>query len=549
MPNVTFELKYLMSLISPSIEKDKLQEIVYNLGLEVEHINDKEITLEVTSNRPDLFSIYGLARAIRNYLHINKKFNYELIKENEKPYLSIIVSQEMKKAKQFISGFVANGITFNDQLLSEVFNFSEKFSDTIGRKRRKAAIGIHDLDKIKGDVKFEFSKDENFSYLNSKNEEKFSYVLKNTEKGREYTQAIPKNNDGRYPVLKDEEGFIAFVPILNSNRTAVTKNTKNVFVEITGSSQDMVERANNLLAITFSEFSDSIKPISIKGNNKIQKMPELVQKYISIPMSQIEYEIGVSIGFNNIISLANKMGYDAALLGRNIRFSIPEYRLDILNEQDIIEDIAIAYGYDYINNIPVPSISKGKFLLHHYLFENISNTLVGMGFSESMSTYLTNESKNFSDMCIKIPDADSYIRLKDSKSTSLSMARTWLLPSLLNVISSSKHEKFPQKVFELDLVFNLNNKKPSESYHIAGVSSGNKQNFNDIKSVVESLLTINNLVFTIEEDSRPTFIEGRCASIIINGVKKGFMGEISPKVLQNFGIDEPTIAFEINLSN
>jgi phenylalanyl-tRNA synthetase beta subunit len=56
---------------------------------------------------------------------------------------------------------------------------------------------------------------------------------------------------------------------------------------------------------------------------------------------QIDQELGVRIGFNNVILLANKMGYEAALVGSSVRFAVPAYRLDIINEQDIVEDVAV----------------------------------------------------------------------------------------------------------------------------------------------------------------------------------------------------------------
>ncbi|MEM0200947.1 MAG: phenylalanine--tRNA ligase subunit beta [Candidatus Micrarchaeaceae archaeon] len=546
MPNLTFNVEYLLKLIGSKIEKEKLKDILYKLGIEVEHDDKTSLTLEITPNRPDLFSVIGLARYIRNFLHINKNFHYNIIKDSDEVQLNLSVNRNIKKSKFFIYGFVAKDIVLDENSLSDLFNFSEKLSDTLGRMRKKLSIGIHDYDTIDKNVEFKLSEDKEFINLKSNKKELFSEILKNTEKGKTYASALPKTK--MYPILEDSKGVLALIPIINSKRTAVTEKTRNLFVEVTGTSEDSVRNINKMLAITLHDLGAKIYQIKIINEGKEYTPLTFPEKYIIIPLSQIEAEIGIKIGFNNIISLANKMGYEAALLNKKIRFSIPAYRIDILNEQDIIEDIAIGYGYDYIIPIPVPSITRGKLLDISVKFNKISDAFVGAGFTESLSTYLTNEEKNFTKMGLPIPNKNDYILLKDSKSSFISMARTHLLPSLLHTISISKHEKLPQKVFELDLVFLINNGKPLEDYHIAGVSTNNKQNFNDIKSTLQSVLTTLKISFSIDKCEHPSFIEGRCASIIIDGKKFGVFGELHPNVLRNFGIEEPSTAFELSLN-
>ena len=125
--------------------------------------------------------------------------------------------------------------------------------------------------------------------------------------------------------------------------------------------------------------------------------------------------------------------------------------------------------------------------------------------------------------------------------------RTWLLPSLLKNLGMSTNDTLPQNVFELDMVFKVKDRKAIESYHLAAVSIDTNTNFNDIKAVVGGLMAALGIDFTISEFKHATFIEGRCAEIMVDGKSVGFFGELHPKVLKNFGIEEPGTAFEIDL--
>jgi Phenylalanyl-tRNA synthetase beta subunit len=139
-----------------------------------------------------------------------------------------------------------------------------------------------------------------------------------------------------------------------------------------------------------------------------------------------------------------------------------------------------------------------------------------------------------------------HVQIKGAKTENITMMRTWLLPSLLNILGSSSHESMPQKVFELDLVFNINKDKVIESHHLAGLAVSPKANFNDIKAIVSSLMHALGIEFKVSEEKIGSFIEGRCARIESNSIR-GFFGELHPQVLNNFGIGEPAIAFELEL--
>jgi phenylalanyl-tRNA synthetase beta chain len=544
MPVINFNKKYLHKLLGSGIDDASLKSHVEKMGFEIEGISTSEISLEITPNRLDLLDAVGFARAMKHFLHKSKKFTYRL-EEGAPSAFPITVDPSVNKIRPFISGLVAQGVELDEESLQNLINFSEKFCDTFGRNRRKIAIGIHNLDRIKPPLVYRCGSDEKFVALGAKEAMNYSKILNSTEKGKEYSNIVMSGKVCYYPELIDGEGAIAFIPILNSERTKITTSTKNIFVDITGTSVYAVNKAADLLAATFTDMGARIKRVHINYQKEQMDTPELAENYIVVPLAKIERSIGVVIGFNNIISLANKMGYEAALVGNNIRFTIPEYRLDIIDEQDIVEDIAIAYGYDYIKPIALPYTQRGGLEEQTIFNRRAAEIAVGLGFSEFANSYLTNEEINFERMGV---DRESHaVMLKNPKTEAISIMRTWLLPSILKNLGASTHDKLPQNVFELDMVFKVKGKGAVESYNIAAATIDPKANFNDSKASVEGFLATLGIKYNFEAYVHKSFIEGRCAAITVNEKHVGFFGELHPKVLKAFGIEEPGTAFEIEL--
>ena len=92
MPVITFNKKYLFSLLPKGTTEEKLREDAYKMGFEPEQITEKEVSIEITPNRPDLYGAVGFARAFKNFNHKNKKLKYEL--GNEEPEFEISVGRE-----------------------------------------------------------------------------------------------------------------------------------------------------------------------------------------------------------------------------------------------------------------------------------------------------------------------------------------------------------------------------------------------------------------------------------------------------------------------
>ena len=173
--------------------------------------------------------------------------------------------------------------------------------------------------------------------------------------------------------------------------------------------------------------------------------------------------------------------------------------------------------------------------------------MVGLGFTEALNFVLTNEVDHYIRMRRK---PEGLVTLANPVSTDYSIIRNDLLPSLMKNLAVSKHHVFPQRMFEVSDVITLDD--DSETYterriHIAAVSSHPTANFTEIKSILESLLM--NLGFNdwvVKEANHPSFLEGRAATVSLGNMKLGVVGEIHPEVLNNFELENPTGAFEID---
>jgi len=120
----------------------------------------------------------------------------------------------------------------------------------------------------------------------------------------------------------------------------------------------------------------------------------------------------------------------------------------------------------------------------------------------------------------------------------------------MKVLSSNKHEEYPQKLFEVGdvVVFDEgSDTKVRNVRKLAGVLSYDTANLTELKSIVENVLNNLGYLHQIVELDHASFIQTRCGEIKVDGEPIGLFGEISPKVLVNWQLEKPVIAFEMNL--
>lgn len=542
MASVTF---YLKEFEHNGFDINFLKESLPKLGIEVEKVTKDQITVEITPNRPDMLDPQGVIRA----LHL---FHKEKIPENDyrisgESGFVVEVAANVRKIRPFIGCIVVKGIELNDQKLTSIINFTEKLGITYGRKRRKLAIGMHDLSKVEqGELRYAAGKNERFIPLGHSREMTLELALKESSKGVEFVSVIPGAGKAGIPFLSDRNKILSMIPIINSEATRATESTEGLLIDATGTSKTAVYDAINMLACSFIDMGAKIYSCRIRSKGKEEITPDFSKDEIMVRCSSIENTIGVKITPDEALNLSKKMGYFAAKQGNGILVRPPPYRTDIFNAQDVIEDICIAYGYDKIKPKPVPSILEGSTERSAEAQNKLALSMIGLGFTEAINSKLTNEEISF-DVLQRKYEKKAIVTIAESKTESITMLRTDLLPQLLQNLSESSSEPMPQRIFEIGEVFSIHGEEPKVSTRLAFVVEHSKANFSEIKAIAEVILECLDIKAKIEEGEDSAFIKGRTAAIIAGGKRIGIFGEVHPQVLNNMHIEEPVIAAEIEI--
>ena len=140
------------------------------------------------------------------------------------------------------------------------------------------------------------------------------------------------------------------------------------------------------------------------------------------------------------------------------------------------------------------------------------------------------------------------IEIENFMSETFSAVRSWLIPILMDFLSKNKHVEYPQKAFEQGLVSVRKDEQVIDYERIAAVSANEKADYTEIRQVLDYILRILGVEYTVEETEHDSFLPGRVGRVLVNGVKVAYIGEMSPQVLSNHGLEVPVCAMELNLS-
>ena len=544
MPVITVDRNDFCRLIGRDISMNEIEEKLPMLGAGWEGKEKDEFSVEINPNRPDMLSVEGLARAFSSFMNI--KPGLKTYKAEKSLYM-VNVDSIIKPIRPFIVCAATTGVTFTDESIKSLMDIQEKLHITHARKRRKAAIGVHDLDKIKFPL-FYTAKDPSFKFipLGEEREMTLDNILKHTPKGKDYGWVLKGKE--KYPILMDSDNKVmAMPPIINSIHTKIEENTKNLFIDVTGTDEKTINEILNIVVTSLAERRGKINSVKVKYVDRTIETPNLETKMMKLEPAYVNKLLGLKLSNQEIIEFLRRMGFDATELGKeNINVIIPCYRTDIMHQMDLAEDISIAYGYDKFE----PEIPNISTIGEENSFESFSNRLrnlmIGYGLQEVVTFMLTNKNNSYKKMKMEEKDV---IETVNSKTEEYNIIRSWLLPSLMEVLWRNRHREYPQNIFEIGDVIELDKKSETGARTRRGLSivlCHSKANFSEIKSIVESIL--NNLgikKYKIEESKLPCFIHGRAAKIVVDGNDLGRFGEINPEVISNWELEMPVAACEI----
>lgn len=540
MTVISMDFNDLKTLIGKDIEKGEFFSKIQLIGGDVERIDGDQIDVEFFPDRPDLFCVEGVARAIRAYLGFEKGLKrYEIGKSD----VVIKVEKSVKNVRPYIVCGLVRNIEMSDYLVKSLMDLQEKLHFSLGRKRKKASIGVHDFNNVKPPFTYigVEPKSIRFVPLAKTQEMDLKEILQYHEKGIEYAHLLKDKE--KYPIIIDANSeVLSFPPIINGTLTTVTEKTENIFIDVTGLDYNAINYCLNIVSTALAERNGKIESCKIIYDDKVIITPNLKPRKREVEQSYVNKLIGTNLSIEEIINFLEKMGFGARANEKNLKVSIPAYRTDIMHEIDLVEEIAIGYGIDRLEGILPKEMTFGKSRALENLCSNLRNLVIGLGFNEVMTLTLSSKNDQFDKMGIK---EKMCVILKNPISMDYNILRVSLIPSLLNILKANKHRELPQKIFEIgDVVINAKNVRK-----LGALVIHSKASFTESKSIAEAILREFNTDYKIKPKKHESFIDGRCAGIDLNGKEIGYFGELHPKVITAFELSHPIIAIEMKIEN
>jgi phenylalanyl-tRNA synthetase beta chain len=503
-----------------SIGEQEAIDTLTMLGFPTEKTESGELDVEVTPNRPDALCVEGIARALRCY-KTGQPVAYQIGRSG----IDIRVDPSVREVRPFIGGACVRGVRLTDSALRSSMQLQEKLHETLGRKRRKSAIGLYDADVLKPPFRYFACGREDVSFVPLERAESMTplEILRRHPKGMDYAHLV----GDLCPMIEDAKGdILSFPPIINGESSRVKPETGNLFIEATGTSQEAVLHAVSIVASALAERGGRVEEITIDG----APYKILQERAWMLPVKESERLLGMPFTHEQVASLLLKMGYRVE--GEHAYSA--GYRADIMNEVDLIEDVAIAYGFNNFEpRLPSVATVGGQAAESPY-----HQLLVGLGFDEAVTWTLSNAEM---EKKAGIPHGQR-AEIENPLTADFTQLRASILPNLLAALADSKDEKLPIKLYEIGPVADT---ALRQSLCIASMHA--KASFAEIKGTVLSLAESTGKSAEVREAGYGTFMKGRCAKLFIDGVEAGFFGEVAPEVLAAFGLEQPVCAAEIAL--
>lgn len=524
---VDFEYEEFKNIFN--MPKDKVIDGLTEIGApaEISHETGK-IYVELTPNRPDWYSMEGLARALRSYY---KKENrkYEVKKSDYR----VLVDDSVSEIRPYTACAVVKNMKLDDQKVRDMVLLQEKLLYTLGRKVKRFGIGIYPLEHIEFPVRYTTMKPDEIVYkpLNYPKEADAREILEKHPKGQDYGHIIEKFK--RYPVFVDKnDRIMALIPIVNSAETGkVGVETRDVFIEVSGNDKAGINQALNIIVCSFSDINGEVYNVDVKYSKQTDSCPVLTYRKMNIDFKKASKILGVGIGRSKGFDMLKRMGYENN--GKEVL--IPPYRADILDEIDVIEDLAIVYGYNNFKPSLPDFFNPGNRIRR---YDSIDEIFREMGFVEVSTFVLTNKEK-----LQKIGYSGKVKEILNPSSEEYTVVRPTLKVDMLDVFSTNKMRGLPQKFYEIGEVYEDGKTKKKLCFGV----SDKTLDFSGARSYLQTVFKELGWEYELKSKKDISMEEPYSASVIIDNRERGVFGKINSKISDIFGLKFPVFICEIEV--
>jgi len=523
--------------ITPEIE-----EKISLFGTHLESLNENEIELEVTANRPDLYSLHGFMRNFLAFLGKETGLRQYKINKPQKDF-QVKIDSSVKTIRPYTACAIIKNLKFNDSSIKEMIDIQEKIHNTLGRNRKKIAIGIYPLEKITLPITFKALKPQEIKFqpLEFDREVNGLQILQQHPTGREFAHLLEGKD--KFPIFIDaKDNVLSMPPIINSHKTGkVSETTKDIFIECSGFDFSILNKTLNILVTMFADLGGEIYQMNLLYDKSKQVTPNLEPEKIKLTTESVNKLLGLELKEQEIKKLLEKAGYNYNPKTKIVE--VPAWRTDIMHEVDIIEDIAIAYGYN--NFIPeIPQISTiGEISPINILKSKIAEVLAGLNITEVSSYHLLTQDD------LKKLGQKPEIEVEDSKSEYKYLRRD-LITMALKTLGDNVDKEYPQRTFELGEAFTRNDTEETgiKEKHLLSIAIANKDaGFTEIKQTLDYLMRMLNKSYEIQTTTNQYLIEGRAGKIVFQGKEVGYFGELKPELINQIKVKMPIVILELDI--
>lgn len=610
MPTVAVDKEELWERLGHKYSPDEFDRLLFEFGLELDEDTTEEVEalrkqglpagrpqlkIEIPANRYDLLCIEGIARALRVFLGKDRPPVYKLVYPpgGESSIVTAKVAPETKQIRQFFGCAILRNVKFTERSYESFIDLQDKLHQNICRRRQFVAIGTHDLDTLKPPFTYEALPPKEIKFVplsktKAYDAEELMTVYESEKHLARYLHII--KDSPVYPIIYDSTRTVASMPpIINSEHSKITLNTRNVFIDITGTDETKLNIVLNIIATMFSEYCEepfTIEPCKViypDGTERIY--PDLTYRPMTAHASYVNSCTGLTVNSTELVNLLERMTLSAVQDASDpdaVVVQVPPTRPDIMHECDLMEDAAIAYGFNKLPDTFPPTSTVAQPLELSKLSDIIRREWAMAGFVEVLPLILCSHEENFEWLNRK-DTGDIAVRIANPKTLEFQVVRTSLLQGLLKTVRENRSHALPIRIFEsTDVVFKdpKRERQARNVRHAAAVWCNKTAGFEVVHGMLDramQMLEVPRIASTdkkaptgyyIKERDDPTFFPGRAATIYyrrprqhdrsaLEAIKEAFthpddeeigvLGILHPSVLEKFEISYPCSAVEFSL--
>uniref|UniRef100_A0A1I8FZY8 Phenylalanine--tRNA ligase beta subunit n=1 Tax=Macrostomum lignano TaxID=282301 RepID=A0A1I8FZY8_9PLAT len=515
--------------------------------------------IEVPANRYDLLCVEGLSRALMVFQSLAQPPLYKAV-QPAAGMQQMRVAPSTAQIRPYVVCAMLRNLSFTPASYKSFIDLQDKLHQTICRQRSLVAIGTHDFDTLTGPFLYEALPPSDIVFKPLNQTKEFSAVeLMQLYSGESHLKAyLPIIRDSPvYPVIKDANGVVlSMPPIINGDHSKITLNTKNVFIEATATDAHKASVVLDTLVCAFSQYcSEQFTVEAVQVNypdGRASIYPSLAYRQVDIQVDYLRKGVGRSDSQLTIDEICNRLTrmclVAKATSDATVSVTVPPTRHDVLHPCDVLEDLAIAIGYNNLEMSLPPTLCTGKQQPLNSLTDKLRLEVAFAGFTECLTFALCSE-KDISER-LRLPlDSLPAVRIANPKTLEFQVARTSLLPGILKTVHSNRSLPLPLKLFEIqDVVYKSTDSSGSavNSRQLAAVYYGKSSGFELIHGLMDRIMQVLGVPvdqYKLSATEVATYFTGRCANVLYKGSPVGTIGVLHPETLAQFDLTLPASAF------